>query len=115
MPTPNPIAAENALQNAPLPQRLYDTFMAEIEPDLMSTNVTALAQKYADESPKQHAERMARYQVAYKKFQDRLAGFMKDLLQIIRMGRRSALQKNESTSRGSESVQLSGIEQAFLS
>lgn len=47
------------------PQWVYDTLMAEIEPELMSTTINALDEKYKDESEEDRAARMERYQRAF--------------------------------------------------
>lgn len=55
-------------------RRLYDAFMFQVEPDLLSDSVPYLEEIYLDETKAEHVARMHRYAEAFEMF----AAFLSD-------------------------------------
>lgn len=60
-------------------QWIYDTLMAEIEPDLTSENIVKLDEKYRDESEEDRKVRMERYTLAFEMFNECLQDLAMEL------------------------------------
>ena len=60
-------------------QWIYDTLMAEIEPDLTSENIVKLDEKYRDESEDDRKARMERYTLAFDTFNECLQDLAMEL------------------------------------
>jgi len=52
------------------PEAMYDALMAQIEPDLMLSNLPTLTNKYAGETEDERKLREAKYQLAFLLFDD---------------------------------------------
>lgn len=61
------------------PEWIYDALMEQIEPDLMTTNVRTLDERYAGESPDDKAARYERYQLALMVMDECLEDLMMDM------------------------------------
>ncbi len=96
-----------------LAEEVYDVLMAEIEPELLLTNIPTLDQKYANETPAEHDARMLRYAEAYKRFDAELNNFMTDVNGNLRAGQRDALKAQEQQSQTEEQAALSSLDSAF--
>ena len=77
-------------------QWIYDTLMAEIEPDLTSENIVKLDEKYRDESEDDRKARMERYPLAFDTFNECLQDLAMEL-QIESMWVRAQEQALAST------------------
>jgi hypothetical protein len=89
---------------------LYDTLMAEIEPELCSWELPALEERYAGETPEEHEDRMSRYELAYAVF-DEAAKVLDDDVSFTAEVMRGASRDVElSKNAGVESDQLKRIE-----
>ena len=71
---------------------LYDAIMQTVEPDLLSTAIPHLAEKYAGETREQRKKRMQRYAKAFDAFVRALSGHQSEL--------HSTVQQFEQTQRG---------------
>lgn len=60
-------------------QWIYDTLMAEIEPDLTSENIVKLDEKYRNESEEDKKIRMERYTLAFQMFDECLQDLAMEL------------------------------------
>ena len=116
--TPNPMPDDttqslNDGENQQLAEQLYNTLMAEIEPDLMLDSIGTLDVKYAGETPEEHGARMKRYEAAYKKFDESFKNFMEEIHEEVRVSKRSALKEQEAADRQSDQPALASLEAAF--
>lgn len=100
-------------ENAELARDLYDTLMAEIEPDLLLENLATLDAKYDGETAEQKADRLKRYEAAYAKFDEEFSKFMNDVNEEVRTSRRTALQAKEAAAKQSDQPILNSLEDAF--
>lgn len=74
MHTNNGSVTASAVQSEVMsPLWVYDTLMETIEPDLMSTNIQTLDEKYAHETPEKRTKRMERYVASFEIFDECLA------------------------------------------
>lgn len=71
-------------------QEVYDSIMASIEPDLVSTQLPLLTEKYANETDDEKTARMARYEAAFAKYDEEFAKFMEMLHGEVRAVRKDA-------------------------
>lgn len=55
-----------------LAKQIYNSLMAEIEPDLVFERIAKLDEKYVGESAEQHAARLQRYEAAFEKLETEL-------------------------------------------
>ena len=100
-------------ENQQLAEQLYNTLMAEIEPDLLLNSIGTLDAKYAGESPEEHTARMKRYEAAYKKFDESFDKFMSEVHEEVRVSKRTALKEQEAADRQSDQPALASLEAAF--
>lgn len=100
-------------ENRQLAEQLYDTLMAEIEPDLLLASLPSLDAKYAGETEAEHALRMKRYDDAYARFDKEFASFMDNVQEEVRVSRRAALKEREEQDRQSDQTALTSLEAAF--
>ena len=71
-------------------KEIYNTLMAQIEPDLVEDMLPLLDAKYAKETPRQKAARMARYERAFAEYDKRFTAFMNDLQEEVHEVKRAA-------------------------
>ncbi len=89
---------------------LYDSIMGDIEPELLSANLSLLKETYANETPDERAVRAARYEVAYAEYDVRFAKNCEDWNEQLHAYKRHALQNVESRVQIQEAAELSSIE-----
>lgn len=99
--------------NDALARDLYNTIMADIEPDLLLENLANLNAKYEGESEATKAARLKRYEEAYAKFDIEFQKFMNDVDEQVRFTRRAALREKEQAAQQSDQPLLSSLEEAF--
>jgi molecular chaperone GrpE (heat shock protein) len=81
---------------------LYDAIMSEIEPDLMTTRVRFLKEKYGTETIEQATARRARYAAAFKKYEEKMKEHMATLQAQVSAYRKNVLKEQESATNQSE-------------
>ena len=97
----------------PSGDEIYDALMADIEPDLITTNLPHLDEKYAGETPEQKAARMARYEAAYARYDAVFTEWLANLKGVVNDTRHQALVTAEEKDRGDEQATLDKIMQSF--
>lgn len=110
MPTQTPITDGQAAESS---LALYDMLMAEIEPELCSSELSALEERYADETPEEHEERMNRYELAYAVFDEAVKVLDDDVSTTVEVMRDAALQKDKAESAVTETETLKRLETDF--
>lgn len=96
-------------------QQLYDIFMQEIEPDLVSTEIPTLHIKYAKETPAERKERAKRYKAAFAEYDKVAAQFMAEMNAQLSTYKKRALTGAEKKARAEEEQQLQELESSILS
>lgn len=109
--TPTP-TDDSGVTAAGLPrgEDIYDALMGRIEPDLLTTNIPHLDEKYAGETTEEKAARYKRYEAAYAAYD---AAFQQWIAELhVRAGgyRRDALRSAEQKDRQQEAAALSSLE-----
>ena len=108
-----PTDPQDQAGNQALAEQLYNTIMADIEPDLLLESIPLLDQLYAGETKDKKDARMKRYEVAYKKFDAEFGKFMGEVTEEVKTARRQALQAKEAEARTQESTVIGSLEAAF--
>jgi hypothetical protein len=93
---------------------MYDSIMGNIEPDLLSTALPMLKEKYKNETPEQKEARRKRYNAAFKKYHETFVTYLADLDARIHRYQREAMRSIEERSRGLEEKQLEEMEASLF-
>lgn len=96
-------------------EQIFDAIMGKIEPELMTSQVKTLKEKYAHESAADKKARNARYKKAYAEYDKQYAVFQSALLEQSRHSHRHAMHSVEEKERGMEEAKLKDLESNFLS
>ncbi|HVW67168.1 MAG TPA: hypothetical protein VHA78_05595 [Candidatus Peribacteraceae bacterium] len=97
-------------------QEIYDLIMSQIEPDLVSTQLPLLAQKYATETPEDKKARAQRYNKAFAEYDKKFQEYCDTWDADLRAYKRQAIQTIEKNAReGQETDQLASIEHSLTS
>ncbi len=110
MPTPLPPSIQ---QQDEISKQIYDSLMAEIEPDLLLASIPLLDIKYAAETPTEHEARMKRYAVAYKKFEEAFLAFKSGVKGFTRTAKTQSLREKEQESAAVDQEKLDAISKKF--
>lgn len=94
-------------------QQVYDNIMGRIEPELTTTTVKTLKEKYKDETPEQAKERAKRYSAAFAEYDKQYQEYKLNLERSMHQFQRGLGTHFEQKSRNDESGQMSTIEAAF--
>lgn len=103
----------SAQQQDEISREIYDSLMAEIEPDLLLASIPLLDIKYAAETPTEHEARMKRYAVAYKKFEEAFLAFKSGVKGSIRTAKKQSLREKEQESAAVDREKLDAISKKF--
>lgn len=100
-----------------LPQgdEFYDALMAQIEPDLVSTQLPLLEARYVGETPEQQQARQDRYDAAFAEFDRRSAEEISKLDRDVQEYKSASQKEMEQASREEESVDMVNLEASILS
>lgn len=112
-----PMNHDQSIRPAPvLPQgeEFYDALMAQIEPELTSTELPLLEARYAGETPEHKEARQARYDAAFEEFDRRSAIEMAKLEQDVHAYKVSSMREMEQASRAQETSDIQGLESSIL-
>lgn len=96
-------------QTIPTGQELYDQIMAGIEPELVSTVIPTLKEKYKDEAPEQTTARAERYEKAYDRFDAAFDEYLAAMDRDLHTYRRQAISTAEEKAKVNESQLESSI------
>ena len=97
----------------PTAAEIYDAIMKDIEPELLSTNLSKLAEQNKDESPEENAQRRERYVKAMVQFEAQYAIYLAEQKQAISAYRRTAIASLEQKSQAKEADTLTDLEAAI--
>lgn len=84
---------------------IYDLIMRSIEPELLTTSVYDLAEKYKDETSAEHQERQDRYKIAFAEYDRRYPIFLNALHDGIHKARKQVSGAAEAKVREEEERQ----------
>ncbi len=94
-------------------EAMYNMLMMQIEPDLVTSSLPVLNDKYKNETPEQSAARAKRYEAAFAEYEKRLSEYLGNLQQKTHEYRRTALQSAEQDEKDKDNQKLHSLEQAF--
>lgn len=93
---------------------LYDALMSKIEPDLVSTAIPTLAEKYSNETEVEKERRRKRYNKAYEKFYDALDTYLYDMQMRIKRYRKQGMETIEQISAFHDDQHLDNLAASFF-
>ncbi|MEN9561259.1 MAG: hypothetical protein RIQ56_532 [Candidatus Parcubacteria bacterium] len=102
-PPPTQGSGQTTAPRIPTGQELYDTIMGEIEPDLTSSGIKTLAEKYKDEKPGETIMRKQRYELAMERYNQAYSDYIETLHAQVERYRRSSFNEIELKDRARES------------
>ena len=88
--------------------------MKQIEPELLSSSLPLLKEKYKNETTEQKEIRRKRYNAAFVKYDELYAVYIADMEARIRRYRREAMQSIEVWSQTREGEKLNDIAASFF-
>ncbi len=97
----------------PSGDEVYDGIMSTIEPDLTTSQLPLLAQKYQNETPDEASTRSARYTKAFAEYDRRYAAFTVQLESAVHTYQKIAVASVEEHSKMKEERDLSNLEQSM--
>lgn len=97
------------------PEEIYDTIMGQIEPELTTSQMPLLDEKYKSESAEEGAKRKQRYAKAFQAYDEKFRDYRREIEQQAQAYQRSVMAANETVTRGSEKAAMSAIESEFSS
>ncbi len=92
---------------------LYDSLMAEIEPDLTTRRIPLLAEEYADETEEEAKERGERYQDAFRLFGELWGEFFVECKQKMQEYEDLAMSYIARKSGAADAQRMSELEHIF--
>jgi len=99
----------------PSGKQLYDSLMGDIEPELVSSVIPALAARYAGETPDAHTSRMERYKRAFEEYDRRCAEYLRGLRSDVATFRKQSRKAVEGRQRSAEQAALQTLEDSIFS
>jgi hypothetical protein len=99
----------------PTPEETYDAIMGQIDPELTTSKLPLLDEKYKTETQEQTLARKEKYVRSFQAYDEKFREYRREIEQRSQSYQRSVMAANESLQRGSESAQMSAIETEFSS
>ena len=93
---------------------IYDEMMGAIEPELISSQIDGLAEKYKNETPEEAEARKTRYNAAYAEYEKRLSEYLTQKQSEATSRKRKAMSSIEKEDRKVEDEQLSNLESSIF-
>lgn len=97
----------------PSGRKIYDSIMSKIEPELVSSSLPTLNEKYKNETAIEKKARTARYNEAFAKYRKEFNEYIADLEKKVYQYHKAAMRSTEKDSRKKETEELSSIESAI--
>lgn len=94
----------------PSAEDIYDALMGDIEPELVSTHIPKLKDKYINETAADRQARMERYQQAYEELNNRYEEWLTEIKKLFSDFKRQALQLAEEEIKAKEAAQIANFD-----
>ncbi|MDD5054940.1 MAG: hypothetical protein PHZ00_01590 [Candidatus Peribacteraceae bacterium] len=94
----------------PSGKEVYDSIMGNIEPELVTENLTTLDEPYADESAEDRKARYQRYTEAFAEYRKQFTQWAGNLRQAVKTFRRSVVTASETKSRADDEIAIAALE-----
>ena len=106
-----PTQTENSQEiQIPSGEEVYNGIMGRIEPDLLTTIIPTLEEKYKAESEMQRAARLERYKKAYEEYDHQYEAWTLELKTLVTRTRRESLESAEKKEKVKENEVLQSID-----
>jgi len=99
----------------PTPEGIYNSLMGKIEPELVTTELPTLKEKYKDETEEEKAKRVERYNRAFGEYEKALDAYFVELENKVKEIRKQAFASAEKEDFVEEQAQLAEMEATFAS
>lgn len=99
----------------PSGDEVYDRIMGEVEPELMTSQLPLLKDKYKDETPEESRTRARRYTDAFKEYDRRYRQYLLEQKSTLRIYQHNLVRSSEDRSTGREQGILTDIESQISS
>jgi hypothetical protein len=109
----DPVIDSLADVRLPTGQEVYDGIMSMIDPELMSTQIDHLDEKYVGESPEDRKARYNRYAESFKKYDEMYAEWQKNMNEAVTEYRKESLKSAEIESREEDAAALAQLDSDF--
>ena len=97
----------------PTGRELYDSIMSGIEPELVSSVIPTLQEKYKEETPEGKEARKDRYNQAFAEYEKQYQQYVAELEEQVKRYQREGMKSVEAMSREEEEQNLASIEDAI--
>ena len=106
-----PTQTENPQEiKIPSGEEVYNGIMGRIEPELLTTVIPTLEEKYKGEAEAQRAARLERYKKAYEEYDRQYESWTLELKTLVTRARREALESAEKKEKVKEDEVLQSID-----
>ena len=103
------ILKETMPATLPDPEKLYDHFMSQIEPDLMTLMIPTLKTRYAQETAEEAKEREIRYKKAFEEYDRLYTRYSASLTTTVHACSKGAVASLEKGSRAEDDKKISSL------
>ncbi|PIR49265.1 hypothetical protein COU80_00765 [Candidatus Peregrinibacteria bacterium CG10_big_fil_rev_8_21_14_0_10_55_24] len=94
---------------------LYNLLMSEIEPDLVLETIPLLKERYAGETPEEHAKRERRYAKAFEVFDSIAADLDQNLSEDLQAQKKSVREQVKLKESSEHEEELKQVEESIQS
>lgn len=113
MPQADPAASAQVSPQEEAGIFIYDAIMSAIEPELVSTEIPKLEEKYKNETPEEKSARAKHYNAAFAAYEKHYAHFIAGVGGEVRALKHEAMATTEAEERAKEEEEMSGLESAI--
>jgi len=111
--------ADQTFTLPPLPKilpgkQVYDSIMQQIDPELVSSSLPILKEKYKNETAEEKEERKKRYNAAFKKYHEMYSAYSADLDARIHRYHKESMKSIEGISIRQEERKLEELEASMF-
>jgi len=109
---PNKSHSDPAQDSALIPtgDDIYNNLMGAIEPDLLTTNISLLDEKYKGETKEERQARLERYRQAYNEYDKVYERWITDFTSAVTQFKRDALHSAEADAKTEDQKDLDALE-----
>ena len=99
----------------PAPEEIYDALMAQIEPELTTSQIPLLETKYGNENVDEAKARQQRYEKAYMAYDEKFRDYRREVEERSHTHQRAVMKATEERMSQSEGRRVTEIETQFSS
>jgi hypothetical protein len=106
----DPLFTDEPQIKFPPAEDIYNAFMGRIEPDLLTSNIGGLKEKYKGESSEDREERRKRYEAAYEKYNKEFTTWITHINEMIDSAKKDALTSAKKKVKAQEEKIMEDLE-----